>query len=86
LRFALAVEPSNTDLQTYTAQCQQRRAEGVPTLPARLGTELQINPFLRARHPHVRHAVAQHAGLSATEQTDDVAVFAALREWKNNFK
>jgi hydroxyacylglutathione hydrolase len=86
LRFALAVEPSNIDLQTYTVQCQQRRAEGLPTLPAQLGTELQINPFLRARHPDVRHAVAQHAGLSALEQTDDVAVFAALREWKNDFK
>jgi hydroxyacylglutathione hydrolase len=86
LRFALAVDPSNTDLQTYMAQCQQLRAEGTPTLPARLSTELQINPFLRARHPDVRHAVAQHAGLSALEQTDDVAVFAALREWKNDFK
>ncbi|PUE28684.1 hydroxyacylglutathione hydrolase [Limnohabitans sp. Jir61] len=86
LRFALAVEPSNTDLQTYAAHCQQLRAQGVPTLPAQLATELHINPFLRARHPHVRHAVAQHAGLSALEQTDDVAVFAALREWKNDFK
>ena len=86
LRFALAVEPSNIDLQTYMAQCQQLRAQGTPTLPAQLGTELQINPFLRARHPRVQHAVAQHAGLSAHEQTDDVAVFAALREWKNDFK
>ena len=86
LRFALAVEPSNTDLQTYAAHCQQLRAQGVSTLPAQLGMELQINPFLRARHPLVRHAVAQHAGLSALEQTDDVAVFAALREWKNDFK
>jgi len=86
LRFALAVEPGNTDLQTYMAQCQQLRAQGTPTLPAQLGTELQINPFLRARHPRVRHAVAQHAELSALEQTDDVAVFAALREWKNDFK
>jgi hydroxyacylglutathione hydrolase len=86
LRFALAVEPSNTDLQTYMAQCQQLRAQGTPTLPAQLGNELQINPFLRARHPLVRHAVAQHAGLSALEQTDDVAVFAALREWKNDFR
>jgi hydroxyacylglutathione hydrolase len=86
LRFALAVEPSNTDLQTYAAHCQQLRAQGIPTLPAQLGQELQINPFLRARHPDVRHAVAQHAGLSALEQTDDVAVFAALREWKNDFK
>jgi hydroxyacylglutathione hydrolase len=86
LRFALAVEPRNTELQAYMAHCQQLRDQGTPTLPALLGTELQINPFLRARHPDVRHAVAQHAGLSATEQNDDVAVFAALREWKNNFK
>ena len=86
LRFAIAVEPSNTDLQTYMAQCQQLRDQGKPTLPAQLGTELQINPFLRARHPRVRQAVAQHAGLSALEQTDDVAVFAALREWKNDFR
>jgi hydroxyacylglutathione hydrolase len=86
LRFALAVEPDNIDLQTYTAQCQQLRAQGTPTLPAQLGNELHINPFLRARHPSVRLAVAQHAGLSALEQTDDVAVFAALRQWKNDFR
>lgn len=86
LRFALAVEPSNTELQNYMAHCQQLRAKDLPTLPAQLGTELQINPFLRARHPLVRHAVAQHAGLSALEQNDDVAVFAALREWKNDFR
>jgi hydroxyacylglutathione hydrolase len=86
LRFAVAVEPRNTALLTYMAECQQLRAKGIPTLPAQLGNELQINPFLRARHPDVRLAVAHHAGLSATDQTDDVAVFAALREWKNNFR
>jgi hydroxyacylglutathione hydrolase len=85
LRFALAVEPRNTDLQDYHNHCQRLRAEGKPTLPARLGTELQINPFLRARHPDVRHAVAQHAGLNAKELADDSAVFAALRQWKNDF-
>jgi hydroxyacylglutathione hydrolase len=86
LRFALAVEPDNTDLQAYTAQCQQRRAKGQPTLPAQLGNELRINPFLRARHPVVRQAVAHHAQLSHEEENNDVAVFAALRQWKNDFK
>jgi hydroxyacylglutathione hydrolase len=85
LRFALAVEPHNTDLQAYETHCQSLRAQGTPTLPARLGTELQINPFLRARHPDVRHAVAQHASLTAKELADDAAVFAALRQWKNDF-
>jgi hydroxyacylglutathione hydrolase len=86
LRFAQAIEPRNAELQAYTAHCQQLRAEGKPTLPAQLGNELQINPFLRVRHPDVRQAVAHHAGLSADDQNDDVAVFTALREWKNNFK
>ena len=86
LRFAAAVEPHNTALQTYTAHCQSLRAQGLPTLPAQLGTELQINPFLRTRHPDVRQAVAHHAGLGNTQATDEVAVFAALRQWKNDFK
>ncbi len=86
LRFATAVEPHNTALQTYTAHCRSLRARGLPTLPAQLGTELQINPFLRTRHPDVQQAVAHHAGLSQTTRTDDVAVFAALRQWKNDFK
>jgi hydroxyacylglutathione hydrolase len=86
LRFALAVEPHNADLQAYTARCQQLREQGQPTLPADLGTELQINPFLRARHPDVRRAVVHHAALTPAAQDNDVAVFAALREWKNNFK
>ncbi len=86
LRFALAVEPDNTDLQVYASQCQQLRAKGQPTLPAQLGNELRINPFLRARHPVVRQAVALHAQLSTQEQQNDVTVFAALRQWKNDFK
>lgn len=86
LRFASAVEPRNSALQIYTAQCQALRAQGQPTLPAHLGTELQVNPFLRTRHPDVQQAVAHHAGLSSAASTDDVAVFAALRQWKNDFK
>lgn len=86
LRFALAVEPNNSDLQAYASQCQQLRVAGQPTLPALLGKERQINPFLRVRHPEIRRAVAQHAHLSIADQNNDVVVFAALREWKNNFK
>ena len=86
LRFALAVEALNPELQTYATHCQQLRDRGLPTLPATLGTELRINPFLRSRHPAVQHAVAQHANLDAAQASDEVAVFAALREWKNDFK
>lgn len=86
LRFALAVDALNPELQTYATHCQQLRDRGLPTLPATLGTELRINPFLRSRHPAVQRAVAQHANLDAAQQSDEVAVFAALREWKNDFR
>ena len=86
LRFATAVEPDNTDLQAYSSHCQQLRTQGKPTLPARLGSELRINPFLRSHQASIRHSVTRHAGLSESAQHDEVAVFAALRQWKNDFR
>ena len=83
LRFALAVEPSNAQLVRYEASCRALRAQGLPTLPARLGDELEINPFLRTRLPAVHAAAQQHAACTVQ---DEVQVFALLREWKNNFK
>jgi hydroxyacylglutathione hydrolase len=83
LRFAQAVEPDNARLAAYTLACQTLRAQGTPTLPALLGQELQINPFLRSRQDAVRAAAARHAGTAAK---DDAEAFAQLREWKNQFK
>lgn len=47
-RFALTAEPENLDLLTYAGEVDTLRAEGRPTLPSRLATELACNPFLRA--------------------------------------
>ena len=82
LRFALAVEPGNTDLAAYNRHCEELRALGKPTLPSTVGQELRINPFLRSRVP----AVAASVRAAAPQASDEVAVFAALREWKNNFR
>jgi hydroxyacylglutathione hydrolase len=82
LAFALAVEPDNTDLQAYAAQCQQLRQQSLPTLPASLSTERAINPFLRIRQQAVRQSIQQHGG----QAHDDVSAFAALRQWKNEFR
>lgn len=84
LRFALAVEPANADLTQYEAQCQSLRQRGVPTLPSSIGTERSINPFLRSREASVRDAVQSRAGLG--QQSTEVDVFAALRQWKNEFR
>jgi len=81
LKFARAVEPRNAELNQYSAWCEAQRSQGQPTLPSSIAKELQINPFLRTRQPAVvAQAVARQA-----EERDEVAVFAAIREWKNKF-
>ncbi|TSE36136.1 Hydroxyacylglutathione hydrolase [Tepidimonas charontis] len=82
LRFARVVEPDNADVQAAMREAEQRRARGAPTLPSTIGQERRINPFLRVREPTVRAAVQQHMACAG----DDVAVFAALRRWKDGFR
>ena len=81
LRFAAAVEPGNAALTDYTRHCEALRKQGQPTLPTTIGTERAINPFLRSREPEVVQAVLARTASAR----DEVAVFAALREWKNHF-
>lgn len=47
-KFALAVDPENAALQARAAEVTALRAAGKATLPVRLGTERETNPFLRA--------------------------------------
>jgi hydroxyacylglutathione hydrolase len=83
MRWARAVEPSNQTLQRWQTRAEQQRIQGQPTLPSSIGQELSCNPFLRARQPDVAHAAAVWAERTLNSP---VEVFAALREWKNNFR
>jgi hydroxyacylglutathione hydrolase len=81
LKFARAVEPNNSELMRYQAQCEDKRAKNLPTLPSHIALELQVNPFLRTRQPDV---------IAAAERFDPLALgpvghLAALRQWKNQF-
>lgn len=82
LRFALAVDPHNQALQRHFEVCQQRRQQLLPTLPVSMDTERAINPFLRSRNVDVAAAVRQHNA----QAQDEVSTFAALRQWKNDFR
>ena len=82
LEFALAVEPDNASLIDYRAQCEALRARGLATLPSTLERERAVNPFLRAAQPAVRASARRHGARG----DDDVSVFAALREWKNQYR
>lgn len=83
LKFATAVEPGNSQLNHYRQQCEQRRSRGEPTLPSTIALERDINPFLRVRQPAVAQSAHRHGGVP---EGDDVAVFATLRQWKNEFR
>ena len=84
LKFARAVEPGNAALLHYSSQCEALRAQNQPTLPSQMALERDINPFLRV----LQSPVAQAAqGYDAQVSLDDaVAVLAALRQWKNEFR
>ncbi|MFI4940398.1 MAG: hydroxyacylglutathione hydrolase [Burkholderiales bacterium] len=82
LRFALAVDPDNPDLLTRIALEQIKRAQGQPTVPSTIGLEKATNPFLRYREANI---VARLQAAGRLHNSDPVASFAALREWKNNF-
>jgi hydroxyacylglutathione hydrolase len=83
LRFALAVDPHNPALQARQVEAAATRAAGRPTLPSSIALELATNPFLRAHEPALREA-ARHAPQPADDDSA-LAVFTALRAWKNVF-
>ena len=84
LKFARAVEPGNAALLHYCSQCEALRAQQQPTLPSRMDLERDINPFLRVRQPTVAQAARGHD--AQVPENDAVAVLAALRHWKNEFR
>ena len=83
LAFARAVEPDNAELLAHTQTVQALRARSAPSLPTTLAREAAINPFLRTTQATVRAAAAAYAQHALN---DDIAVFAALRRWKDGFK
>lgn len=83
LRFALAVEPRNVQVQDALEETRRLREAKRPTLPTTLGRERGINPFLRTAEPDVRRQLQEHRGVPADAPED--TFFAALRAWKDTF-
>jgi len=83
LRFAAAVEPGNADVLASLAATRALRERDAITLPATLGSERRINPFLRCRESAVRAVAEARTGRPLP---DPVEVFATLRAWKDGFR
>lgn len=81
LPFALACEPNNPDIRQRIADTRRMRAENRATVPFTLALEKATNPFLRCSSPELIRTL-QARGLGSTDET---AVFAALRNWRDRF-
>jgi hydroxyacylglutathione hydrolase len=77
-RFALTIEPGNSDLQKRAAEASRKRNRGELTLPTTIGEELKVNPFLRADSVEIRERLGLHGAT-------DSQVFAEVRHRKDNF-
>lgn len=79
-RFARQVDPANPALAARCAEAAETRAQGRPTLPVPLASELACNPFLRIdSEPLADWARQRHAIGNRVER------FAALRAAKDAF-
>ena len=76
LKFALTVDPNNSDLHNRYDQVTKARQNKQATVPSLLAEEKQTNPFLRWDQPTLQTT----AGI-----TDPVRVFSKIRGMKDNF-
>lgn len=80
--FAREVDPDNPQLQAYSDWADTQREQALPTLPSSMKTQLDVNPFLRSHRDDIQASLARHWGQAPT---NDIAAFAAVRRWKDEF-
>ncbi|HTH60455.1 MAG TPA: hydroxyacylglutathione hydrolase [Paraburkholderia sp.] len=83
IRFALACDPDNDALRTWSRDAAALRERGEPTLPTTIAHERAVNPFLRAGDPAVQARLGEELHETVT---DRLAAFTLMREWKNRFR
>lgn len=77
-KFALTVDPDNAALISRTKEIEAARAKGIATVPSKLSTELETNPFLRPADVGIRATLGMPTA-------PDAEVFAEIRKRKDNF-
>ncbi|MGV2831284.1 hydroxyacylglutathione hydrolase [Myxosarcina sp. GI1(2024)] len=76
LKFALAVDGNNSDLQSRYKRVKQARSKNIATVPSLLGLEKQTNPFLRWDAPSLQ---------AVTKMKEPAEVLGYLRAMKDRF-
>lgn len=77
-RFALTIEPDNSDLISRVQSIIAARARGEATVPSQLGLEIATNPFLRADSPELARSIGME-GETAEK------IFAEVRGRKDRY-
>ena len=83
IRFALAAEPENSAIAERFRDDSARLQNDNITIPSTIELELRTNPFLRC---HIEGLRANPALADIGNTHSDAEVFAALRNWKDNFR
>lgn len=84
IRFALLCEPGNALLQQRQRDARILRQQDKPTLPSTIALEKATNPFMRCGEAEIIDNIVRHFDLSSAP-ADEIAVFAALRTWRDHF-
>ena len=82
LRFALTLEPSNTQIQNKLRWAQEVRAKKLPTVPSTVAEEKEINPFVRVNSAELQSNVKKQFPDLAL---DPVLILEKTRYLKDNF-
>ena len=80
LRFARSVDGANPELAELYLEVVRAREQGRPTVPSRLSSEWDVNPFLRCDSEAIRHATG------SSGDTPRHQVFGILRSMKDRFR
>ncbi len=81
IRFAQTLDPDNTKLSFRKSEVEKLISKNLPSLPALLRTELEINPFLRCDKKPILSAL-KNKGYTGDHA---IAALLFLRELKNKF-
>ncbi|CAA0811000.1 Hydroxyacylglutathione hydrolase cytoplasmic [Striga hermonthica] len=68
LQFALTVEPENGKICEKLLWAEQKRKNGLPTVPSTIENELETNPFMRVDLPEVQEKVGCRSPVEALHE------------------
>ncbi|KAG9149770.1 hypothetical protein Leryth_021859 [Lithospermum erythrorhizon] len=77
LQFALTVEPDNGKIAQKLSWAEQKRKDGLPTIPSTIEEEWETNPFMRVDLQEVQDKVGCKSPIEALQE---------IRQRKDNWR